>query len=68
VKQAVTITRFLAVNTIEQRIDEILERKRELFDTVFNESIAAPRSGLTREEVFSLFNLATVSQDAGEAA
>lgn len=68
VKRAVTITRFLAVNTIEQRINEILERKRELFDAVFNDSIAAPRGGLSREEVFSLFNLATTSQDAGEAA
>jgi SNF2 family DNA or RNA helicase len=57
VKRAVTVTRFLVVNTIEQRINEILERKRELFDTVFNESIASPRGGLSREEVFSLFNL-----------
>lgn len=68
VKRAVTITRFLAVNTIEQRINEILERKRELFDTVFNESIAAPRGGLSREEVFSLFNLATPGQDTSTAA
>jgi len=68
VKRAVTITRFLAVNTIEQRINEILERKRELFDTVFNESVAEPRGGLSREEVFSLFNLATPGQDAGAAA
>jgi SNF2 family DNA or RNA helicase len=57
VSRPVTITRFLTLGTIEQRINEILERKRELFDAVFRESIAAPSRGLSREEVFSLFNL-----------
>ncbi len=68
VKRSVTVTRFLAVNTIEQRINEILERKRELFDSVFNESVASPRGGLSREEVFSLFNLADPGQDVSAAA
>jgi SNF2 family DNA or RNA helicase len=68
VERSVTVTRFLVVNTIEQRINEILERKRELFDTVFNDSVATPRGGLSREEVFSLFNLTTPDQAAGEAA
>jgi SNF2 family DNA or RNA helicase len=53
----VTVTRFLTVNTIEQRINQILERKRELFDTVFGQETSAPSCGLCREEVFSLFNL-----------
>ena len=57
VKRAVTVTRFLMLNTIEQRINEVLERKRELFDTVFNDGNAAPKSGFSREEIFSLFNL-----------
>ncbi len=57
VKWPVTVTRFLVVDTIEQRINQILERKRELFDAVFGEAIASPSSGLSREEVFSLFNL-----------
>ena len=56
-ERPVTITRFLTIDTIEQRINEILERKRELFDTVFGQTIAAPTSGLSREDVFSLFNL-----------
>lgn len=56
-KRSVTITRFLAVDTIEQRIHEVLERKRALFDAVFSDDIAAPSSGLSREEIFSLFNL-----------
>jgi SNF2 family DNA or RNA helicase len=56
-KGAVTITRFLALNTIEQRINEVLERKRELFDTIFNDSNHSPTSRLSREEIFSLFDL-----------
>jgi len=65
VKGSVTVTRFLTLDTIEQRINEILERKRELFDAVFNEAVSAPR-GLSRDEVFSLFNLS--APDAGNRA
>jgi SNF2 family DNA or RNA helicase len=53
----VTVTRFLTCDTIEQRINQILEEKRELFQTVFGDGIATPSRGLSREEVFSLFNL-----------
>jgi SNF2 family DNA or RNA helicase len=53
----VIVTRFLTTGTIEQRINETLERKRELFDEVFGRAVAAPSGGLSREEVFSLFNL-----------
>ncbi len=56
-QRAVTVTRFLSLNTIEQRINEILERKRELFDAVFNDSNDGPTSRFSREEIFSLFNL-----------
>jgi SNF2 family DNA or RNA helicase len=68
--QPVTVTRFLTAGTIEQRIDEILQRKRELFDDVFGEA-AAPSRGLSREEVFSLFDLnglARPLQSSGSAA
>jgi SNF2 family DNA or RNA helicase len=58
VKGAVTVTRFLTLNTIEQRINEVLERKRELFDAVFSDVNSEPTSGFSREEIFSLFNLA----------
>jgi SNF2 family DNA or RNA helicase len=53
----VTITRFLAVGTIEERINQILEEKRELFDAVFGASNTPPKLGLSREEIFSLFDL-----------
>lgn len=57
VERPVTVTRFLSAGTIEQRINEILQRKRELFDEVFGDAVAAPSCGLSREEVFSLFDL-----------
>ena len=57
----VTVTRFLSRNTIEERINEVLQRKRELFQAVFSDVAAAPAGGLSRDEVFSLFGL----NDAG---
>jgi SNF2 family DNA or RNA helicase len=56
-QRPVTVTRFLTLNTIEERINEVLERKRELFEAVFTDAAAAPTGGLSREEIFSLFGL-----------
>jgi SNF2 family DNA or RNA helicase len=58
----VTITRFLTTGTIEQRIDQVLAEKRELFHSIFDpESIASTHTpgaaGLSREEIFGLFDL-----------
>lgn len=56
----VTVTRFLAANTIEQRINQILEEKREIFDSIFNDSTVGDRpqkAGLTQAEIFGLFQL-----------
>jgi SNF2 family DNA or RNA helicase len=55
---AVTVTRFLAANTIEERIDEVLRRKRDLFDTILSQALAPASSGLTAEDLFALFKLA----------
>lgn len=55
----VTVTRFLAAGTIEQRIDQILAEKRELFDSVFGNNCSPRNLGLSREELFSLFDLQT---------
>ena len=33
----VTVTRFLALDTIEERIDQMLREKREIFDTIFSD-------------------------------
>lgn len=59
----VTVTRFLATGTIEERIDAVLEEKRELFAQVFDDTkelepqARAGRHGLSREEIFGLFRL-----------
>jgi len=53
----VTVTRFLAIDTIEQRIDQVLREKRELFDTIFSDVEPHANPGLTQSEVFGLFNL-----------
>jgi SNF2 family DNA or RNA helicase len=68
VQRAVTVTRFLVLNTIEQRINEVLARKRELFDAVFNDSTESPSSGLSREEIFSLFQLRNPGAGGTQAA
>lgn len=66
-RHPVTITRFLTLDTIEQRIHQILEQKRELFDMVFR-TTQAPRMGLSRDEIFSLFKLPIAGECGREAA
>jgi SNF2 family DNA or RNA helicase len=58
-KGAVTVTRMLAMETIEERINEVLERKREMFNTVFSETGSPSSSGLSQDEIFGLFKLRT---------
>lgn len=55
----VTVSRFVSLNTIEQRIDQVLQEKRELFDTIFaGDNQGARRNlGMTQEEIFGLFQL-----------
>ncbi|MFO0013809.1 MAG: DEAD/DEAH box helicase [Planctomycetota bacterium] len=66
VKQPVTVTRMMAVETIEQRIDEVLSQKRELLQTLFAEAGTPGNLGLSRQEIFGLFGLSTprVARDA----
>lgn len=55
----VTVTRMLAVGTIEERIQQILEHKRALFAEIIGRGMAAPSLGMSQEEIFGLFNLRT---------
>ncbi len=57
----VTVTRFLALGTIEERIGEVLRQKRELFDAIFSgsESQSQSNRGLSQQEIFGLFKLKT---------
>lgn len=53
----VTVTRMLTMSTIEERIHQVLEEKRELFATVFSETGCPDNLGLTQQEIFGLFHL-----------
>ena len=53
----VTVTRMMAANTIEQRINDVLAKKRELFNQLFSDTDAPASAGLSADEIFGLFNL-----------
>jgi SNF2 family DNA or RNA helicase len=57
IQSPVTVTRFLMLETIEERIDRILQEKRELFETIFSGAEGRRHMGLTQEELFGLFQL-----------
>ncbi len=54
---AVTVTRFLSADTIEERIDEVLRRKRDLSELILSQAEAPAASGLTAADLFALFRL-----------
>jgi SNF2 family DNA or RNA helicase len=56
---SVTITRMIMTGTIEQRIHEILESKRELFREILDTGEQPAKRGLSRDEIFGLFKLTT---------
>jgi len=55
---AVNVVRFITLNTIEERIDRILEEKQTLFETIFAGEGWAQGVGLDAAELFGLFQLA----------
>lgn len=64
----VTVTRMMAADTIEQRIHDVLEQKRELFNQLFAEADGPRSSGLNHDEIFGLFNLSTPKPGKNRAA
>lgn len=56
-KGAVTVTRFLCADTIEERIDAILESKRAVSDAILARAESMPTRGFTEAELFGLFGL-----------
>lgn len=56
-KETVFVTRFVAQNTIEERIAQILEKKRQLFQEMIGQNGPPPALGLTEDEIFGLFNV-----------
>lgn len=64
----VTVTRFLALDTIEERIEAILTQKRELFETILSGAEGGRKLGLSEAELFGLFNLQVPGSAASAAA
>jgi len=56
-KDPVLVTRYLVPDTIESRIQEILDRKRQLFHEVIGDQLGPASLGLSHEELFGLFDL-----------
>jgi SNF2 family DNA or RNA helicase len=54
-REPVIVTRFVTQNTIENRIAEVLEAKRRLFEEVLSHNGPPARLGLSEEEIFGLF-------------
>ena len=48
---------MLAMNTIEQRIHDVLETKRQLFNELFSQADTPKDLKLSQKEIFGLFNL-----------
>jgi len=53
----VTVTRFVTAATIEERIDQVLEQKRELFQTILCHADGSTGTGMSQSDIFGLFDL-----------
>jgi SNF2 family DNA or RNA helicase len=56
-KTTVFVTRFVTQATVECRIAEVLERKRQLFNELIGQNGPPPSLGLTEEDIFGLFGI-----------
>jgi SNF2 family DNA or RNA helicase len=56
-REPVFVTRFVTQGTIEGRIAEVLEKKRQLFNELIEQNGTPPSLGLTEEEIFGLFDI-----------
>lgn len=61
----VNVIKYSCAGTIEQRIDEILERKQKLFDELVDDVSLDLSAQMTREELFGMFGLETTAASPG---
>jgi len=64
----VTVTRMLTMGTIEERINQVLERKRELFAALVPHGETQHPLSLKQDEIFGLFNLQAPKRHSSTAA
>lgn len=65
---SVTVNRMLTLGTIEERINQVLEEKRALFDAILSQTDTPHNLGLTQDEVFGLFDLKSRRREQRRAA
>jgi SNF2 family DNA or RNA helicase len=56
-KERVFVTRFITPGTIEGRIHDVLERKRQLFNELIEQNGPPAQLGLSQDEIFNLFDI-----------
>ena len=56
-KTQVYVKRFISQGTIEERIAEVLERKRQLFNDLIAQNGLPPSLGLSEDDIFGLFDI-----------
>jgi SNF2 family DNA or RNA helicase len=56
-KSQVYVKRFISQGTIEERIAEVLERKRQLFNELIAQNGLPPSLGLSEDDIFGLFDI-----------
>src|SRR5205823_10956921 len=56
-KETVFVTRFVSLGTIEERIAEVLEKKRQLFNELIAQNGVPTSLGLPEEDIFGLFDV-----------
>ena len=59
----VTVTRMLCLGTIEERIQQVLMEKRQLFDAILSRTSVPESSGLSQQDIFGLFDLKLPSRE-----
>jgi len=56
-KEPVIVTRFISQGTIEERIAEVLQRKRELFEQIIAQNGPPASLGMSEDDIFGLFDI-----------
>jgi hypothetical protein len=59
---------MMTLGTIEEQINQVLDRKRELFAALITDGEQTAHLSMTQDEIFGLFNLQTPHRPHQSAA